>query len=137
MKTGALPDGRKAGEALGEGGISPYQGRNTSGATSSARSVTKLNLIKSPGGNVLNMKFDPSSTNSHAKMMNFVNFLRTFAETGGLISSTSSQWSSLDAPRSIGKLQRSACQGGYVQRILHRSDPMGRGDIDERFSWKF
>jgi pyruvate formate-lyase/glycerol dehydratase family glycyl radical enzyme len=83
MKTGALPDGRKAGEALGEGGISPYQGRNTSGATSSARSVTKLNLIKSPGGNVLNMKFDPSSTNSHAKMMNFVNFLRTFAETGG------------------------------------------------------
>jgi len=80
---GALPDGRKAGEALGEGGISPYQGRNTSGATATTRSVAKLNLVRSAGGNVLNMKFDPSSTSSPAKMMRFVNFLRTFAETGG------------------------------------------------------
>jgi len=80
---GALPDGRKAGEALGEGGISPYQGRNVSGATSTVRSVTKLNLVRSAGGNVLNMKFDPSSVNSRAKMMNFMNFLRTFSETGG------------------------------------------------------
>ena len=29
------------------------------------------------------MKFDPSSVNNPAKMMNFVNFLRTFCETGG------------------------------------------------------
>ena len=80
---GASPDGRKAGEALGEGGISPYQGRNVSGATSTVRSVAKLSLVRSAGGNVLNMKFDPSSVNNSAKMMNFVNFLRTFAETGG------------------------------------------------------
>ena len=80
---GATPDGRKAGEALGEGGISPYQGRNTSGATATTRSVAKLNLVRSAGGNVLNMKFDPSSTDTPAKMMNFVNFLRTFASTGG------------------------------------------------------
>lgn len=80
---GATPDGRKAFEALGEGGISPYQGRNTSGATATTRSVAKLNLVRSAGGNVLNMKFDPSSVDSPAKMMNFVNFLRTFASTGG------------------------------------------------------
>lgn len=83
MMLGASPDGRKAGEALGEGGISPYQGRNTSGATSTTRSVAKLNLVRSAGGNVLNMKFDPSSTSTPAKMMNFVNFLRTFSMTGG------------------------------------------------------
>lgn len=80
---GATPDGRHAHDALGEGGISPYQGRNVSGATATTRSVAKLNLVRSGGGNVLNMKFDPSSTNSPAKMMNFVNFLRTFAATGG------------------------------------------------------
>ena len=80
---GATPDGRKAHEALGEGGISPYQGRNTSGATATTRSVAKLNLVRSAGGNVLNMKFDPSSVDTPAKMMNFVNFLRTFASTGG------------------------------------------------------
>ncbi|NLM84989.1 MAG: hypothetical protein GX189_09875 [Clostridiales bacterium] len=80
---GALPDGRKAGEALGEGGISPYQGRNVSGATSTTRSVTKLNLVRSAGGNVLNMKFDPSSVGTPVKMRNFMNFLRTFSETGG------------------------------------------------------
>ncbi len=80
---GATPDGRKAHEALGEGGISPYQGRNTSGATATTRSVAKLNLVRSAGGNVLNMKFDPSSVDTPAKMMNFMNFLRTFASTGG------------------------------------------------------
>ena len=58
---GATPDGRKAGEALGEGGISPYQGRNTSGATATTRSVAKLNLVRSAGGNVLNMKFDQAA----------------------------------------------------------------------------
>ena len=45
--------------------------------------MAKLSLTRSAGGNVLNMKFDPSSVNNPAKMMNFVNFLRTFAETGG------------------------------------------------------
>ena len=80
---GASPDGRKDHEALGEGGISPHQGRNTSGATSTARSVAKLSLVRSAGGNVLNMKFDPSTVNNPAKMMNFVNFLRTFGDTGG------------------------------------------------------
>ncbi len=80
---GASPDGRHDHEALGEGGISPHQGRNVSGATSTTRSVAKLSLTRSAGGNVLNMKFDPSTVNNPAKMMNFVNFLRTFAETGG------------------------------------------------------
>ena len=80
---GASPDGRHAHEALGEGGISPHPGRNVSGATATTRSVAKLNLVRSAGGNVLNMKFDPSSTSNPAKMMNFVNFLRTYASTGG------------------------------------------------------
>ncbi|MBN1630902.1 MAG: hypothetical protein JW990_14155, partial [Thermoleophilia bacterium] len=56
---GALPDGRKAGMPLSEGGISPYQGRNVSGSTSTMRSVSKLDLARASGGAVLNMRFNP------------------------------------------------------------------------------
>ena len=80
---GALPDGRKAGEPLAEGGISPHQGRNVSGATATANSVTKLNLARTRGGNVLNMKFNPDGLDDAVKMRKFVSFLRTFGESGG------------------------------------------------------
>ena len=52
-KVGALPDGRLAGKPLAEGGISPSQGKNTSGATASMRSVAKLNHTAISGGSVL------------------------------------------------------------------------------------
>ena len=80
---GALPDGRKAGEALAEGGISPHQGRNMSGSTATANSVTKLDLARSSGGNVLNMKFDPENLNDREKMVKFLNLVKTFADNGG------------------------------------------------------
>jgi len=80
---GALPDGRKAGEPLAEGGISPHQGRNVSGATATANSVTKLDLVRSSGGNVLNMKFDPANLSDREKMLKFLNLLKTFCDSGG------------------------------------------------------
>jgi pyruvate formate-lyase/glycerol dehydratase family glycyl radical enzyme len=80
---GALPDGRKAGEPLSEGGISPYQGRNVSGPTSTMRSVAKLDLVKATGGAVLNMRFNPEAVKDEAKMRKFASLIRTFCETGG------------------------------------------------------
>jgi formate C-acetyltransferase len=80
---GALPDGRRAGEPLAEGGISPHNGRNISGATSTSNSVTKLNLVRTSGGNVLNMKFNPDGLGDETKMMKFMKFLRVFTENGG------------------------------------------------------
>jgi len=68
---GALPDGRKAGTAALEGGISPYQGRNTSGPTSTMRSVAKLDLARASGGAVLNMRFNPDGLKDETKMMRF------------------------------------------------------------------
>ncbi len=82
-ETGALPDGRKAGEALSDGGISPYYGRDVNGPTSTMRSVSKLDLTRSTGGNVLNMKFHPDLLNSDANLQKFVSMLRTFGATGG------------------------------------------------------
>ena len=80
---GALPDGRKAGLPLSEGGISPYQGRNVNGATSTIRSVTKLDLIQSTGGNVLNMRFNPEVLKDDSKILKFAYLIKTFCESGG------------------------------------------------------
>jgi len=81
--TGALPDGRKAGEPLAEGGISPYQGRNVSGPTATMRSVAKLDLARASGGAVLNMRFNPAGLNDESKMRKFAQMLKMFCATGG------------------------------------------------------
>ncbi|MBN1321397.1 MAG: hypothetical protein JXA87_11230, partial [Thermoleophilia bacterium] len=80
---GALPDGRKAGMPLSEGGISPYQGRNVSGPTSTMRSVAKLDLARASGGAVLNMRFNPDGLKDESKMKRFAQMLKTFCATGG------------------------------------------------------
>jgi pyruvate formate-lyase/glycerol dehydratase family glycyl radical enzyme len=55
--TGALPDGRKAGEPLSEG-ISPIQGADRKGPTAVMKSVGKLDHSRT-GGTLLNQKFTP------------------------------------------------------------------------------
>lgn len=80
---GALPDGRKAGEPLSEGGISPYQGRNVSGAPATMKSVAKLDQVKLALGSILNMRIDPEAVKDEEKMDRMVSLLRTFCETGG------------------------------------------------------
>jgi formate C-acetyltransferase len=80
---GALPDGRRAGEPISEGGISPHQGRNVSGPTATMRSVAKLDHVKWTNGSVLNMRFNPDVLNDEAKMRKFAILVRTFCETGG------------------------------------------------------
>jgi len=82
---GALPDGRRAGEPLSEGGISPYQGRNVSGPTATMRSVAKVDHMNLTGGSVLNMRFSPDALKDESKMRKFASLIRTFCETGGFL----------------------------------------------------
>jgi len=82
---GALPDGRRAGEPLSEGGISPHQGRNVSGVTATMMSVAKLNHLKLTGGSVLNVKVNPNEVKDEPKMRKFISLIRTFCETGGYL----------------------------------------------------
>ncbi len=82
---GALPDGRKACEPLAEGGISPHQGRNTSGVTATLLSVASLNHLKLTGGSVLNVKVNPAEVKDEASMKKFVSLIRTYCETGGFL----------------------------------------------------
>jgi trans-4-hydroxy-L-proline dehydratase len=56
-KTGAMPDGRLAGEPLSEG-ISPVQGNDTKGPVAVLQSAAKIDHIRT-GGTLLNQKFAP------------------------------------------------------------------------------
>ncbi|MGI9952778.1 formate C-acetyltransferase/glycerol dehydratase family glycyl radical enzyme [Moorellaceae bacterium AZ2] len=80
---GALPDGRKAGEPLADGGISPHRGRNVSGPTATLMSVAKLDHVRVTNGSVLNMKFNPDMLKDLAKMRKFVSMIRSYLEGGG------------------------------------------------------
>jgi len=84
---GALPDGRKAGEPFADGGLSPYYGRNVSGITATLRSIAKLELWRASGGNVLNIKFNPSDLREdfkiESKVRKLASLIKTFAKIGG------------------------------------------------------
>ena len=80
---GALPDGRKAGAPLCEGGLSPYPGRNVNGATATINSVTKLDIVKISGGGALNMKFNPNALKDESKLRKFASLIRTYFAKGG------------------------------------------------------
>jgi formate C-acetyltransferase len=85
QEVGALPDGRRAGEPISEGGISPHQGRNVSGPTATMKSVAKLDQIKLTNGSVLNMRFNPDVLKDDSKIRKFASLVRTFCETGGFL----------------------------------------------------
>ena len=55
--TGALPNGRKAGEPVSDG-ISPTQGADTKGPTAVIKSAAHIDHVRT-GGTLLNMKFNP------------------------------------------------------------------------------
>ena len=82
---GALPDGRRAREPLSEGGLSPYQGRNTSGPTPTMRSVAKIDHVNLTNGSVLNMTFNPAALKDEASLRKFGSLVRTYCETGGFL----------------------------------------------------
>lgn len=82
-QVGATPEGRRAGEPLAEGGISPHQGRNKTGVTTTFNSVAKINHLKIPGGSVFNLRISPSALKDGVKISKFATMLRTFCELGG------------------------------------------------------
>ena len=75
---GATPDGRHAGTALADGGLSPTAGRDRRGATATLHSVSKLNLKLASNGTLLNMKFLPIFFEGREALKKFVLLLRGF-----------------------------------------------------------
>lgn len=80
--TGALPDGRKAREALA-GGVGAMPGRDKAGVTGLIRSVTQLDFTETPNGAVLDITLHPSAVRGEEGLQAFVDLIKTFMAQGG------------------------------------------------------
>lgn len=74
---GATPDGRKAGEPISEG-ISAFGGSDVNGPTALINSVAAIPNIMYAGGQLLNVKFNPSCFDNNTGIRNFVSLIRTY-----------------------------------------------------------
>ena len=79
--TGALPDGRKAGEPLSEG-ISPVQGADTQSPVAVIQSAAKLDHLRT-GGTLLNQKFSPSFFETPESIEKLGQLIRTYFRMQG------------------------------------------------------
>ena len=75
---GATPDGRRAGEQLADGGLSPMVGRDRTGPTASLLSVSKLENVLDTNGSLLNVKFSPATLAGDGGIQKLVAYLRAF-----------------------------------------------------------
>ncbi len=79
--TGALPDGRKAGEPLSEG-VSPVQGADRHGPTSVIKSVAKMDHLRT-GGTLLNQKFTPRLLATEDGLAKLAHLVRSYFKLDG------------------------------------------------------
>jgi formate C-acetyltransferase len=75
----ATPDGRNAFTPLSDA-ASPYFGRDLNGPTAFIESVSRPNYLKTVGGTVINIKFDPVLFEGEAGTKLFSIFTQTFVE---------------------------------------------------------
>lgn len=82
IHTGALPDGRRSGEAMASA-ISPVQGKDIVGPTAAVNSLVKTDLSVATNGMVLDIKFSPSffDKSKHAAALRML--IQSYAEQGG------------------------------------------------------
>lgn len=81
-QTGATPDGRLAGVPVADG-VSPSAGKDVSGPTAAANSVSMLDHGIASNGTLFNQKFHPSALSGDAGLDNFVNLIRTYFDRKG------------------------------------------------------
>jgi formate C-acetyltransferase len=83
LKVGATPDGRRAGEPLGDS-IGPVAGRDQRGPTALIKSVTHLPLRQALGTPVLNVRFSKSLFDSGKGRKSVRDLIRTYFDLGGM-----------------------------------------------------
>jgi pyruvate formate-lyase/glycerol dehydratase family glycyl radical enzyme len=78
---GATPDGRRAGKPLSEG-VSPVQGSDRRGPTAVAKSVAKMDHVRT-GGTLLNQKFSPQLLHNEEGLDKLVQLIRAYFKLDG------------------------------------------------------
>ena len=80
---GALPNGRPAGRPLADG-VSPRAGKDITGPTAAANSVSKLDHALASNGTLYNMKFLPSALEGDKGLLNLAAIIRGYFERKGM-----------------------------------------------------
>jgi pyruvate formate-lyase/glycerol dehydratase family glycyl radical enzyme len=80
-QTGALPNGRKLGDWLADGGISPHAGYDRNGPMAAILSASKIDSVKQKA-NIFNQKLTPSSIEGEAGLRKFQNYIETAMNLG-------------------------------------------------------
>lgn len=80
--TGATPDGRRAGEILADGTMSPMQGRDRNGPTAVLRSAMKIDQDPYQA-TLLNMKFHPSALETETDRLKLAALIKAYFFRGG------------------------------------------------------
>lgn len=81
-QTGATPDGRLAHTPVADG-VSPTAGKDVSGPTATANSVSRLDHGIASNGTLLNQKFHPSALSGDAGLDNFIYLIRSYFDQKG------------------------------------------------------
>jgi pyruvate-formate lyase len=74
--TGALPNGRKLGDMLSDGGVNPAAGMDKNGPMAAGLSASKIDTKKWKA-NVFNQKFSPSSVAGESGLRKFQSYIET------------------------------------------------------------
>lgn len=77
-RTAALPDGRKLGESLADGGVSCSHGVDKEGPTALLNSVARLDPYKATGSTLLNLKLHPSVFEDNRNIAKVAALFKTF-----------------------------------------------------------
>ncbi|MBT7301883.1 MAG: hypothetical protein HN849_20325, partial [Victivallales bacterium] len=80
--TGALPDGRRAGESLSPG-VGPMPGMDRKGVTALLKSAGGLDYVATPNGAVLDVTLHPSAVRGREGLQAMVGLIKTFFSMGG------------------------------------------------------
>lgn len=81
-QTGATPDGRLAYTPVADG-VSPSAGKDASGPTAAANSVSRLDHGIASNGTLFNQKFHPSALSGRRGLENFVGLIRSYFDQKG------------------------------------------------------
>ena len=81
-QTGATPDGRYAKTPVADG-VSPSAGKDVSGPTAAANSVSCLDHFIASNGTLFNMKFHPAALEGRAGLESFVALIRGYFDRKG------------------------------------------------------